>query len=66
MWVVDQNLCVLTPGGLSNSVGKCKNNILSSDLLQTINNTIFDNHFANQYRFDYYAPIDNKNDVDNC
>jgi len=57
---------VLTSGGLSNSVGWCKNNLLSSDLLQTIDDTMFGNHFANQHRFDYPVPIDNENDVDQC
>jgi hypothetical protein len=61
-------VCVLTSGGLSNSVGWCKNNLLSSDLLQTINDIMFDNHyhFVNQHRFDYSVPIYNENDVDNC
>jgi len=40
--------------------------LLSSDLLQTIDDTMFGNHFANQHRFDYPVPIDNENDVDNC
>jgi len=35
---------------------------LSDDLLQGINDTIFDNSFTNQQRFNCYEPCDNEND----
>lgn len=49
-------MCVPTSIGHSNSVGRGKNNFLLDDLLQMINDTMFDNIFANQHRFDYSEP----------
>ena len=34
------------------------------DLLQRIDDTIFDNFFVDQHRFDYHKPSDNEDDVD--
>ena len=51
-------MCVLIYIGPSNSVSRGKNNLLSIDLLQKINDTMFDNLFADQHRFDYFEPID--------
>ena len=53
-------MCVLTYVGPSNSINRGKNNLLSIDLLQKINDTMFDNPFADQHRFDYFEPIDKK------
>jgi hypothetical protein len=32
------------------------------DLLQKVNDTLFDNPFADQHRFDYFEPSDNEDD----
>jgi hypothetical protein len=53
---------VPTSYGLSKLVSKGKNSLLSDNLLQTIDDTIFDNSFADQHRFDYSKPSDNKYD----
>jgi len=55
-----KSLCVPTSGqicisvsqsiGSSKSVNKRKNSLLSDDLLQGINDTMFDNPFTNQQR----------------
>ena len=55
-----KSMCVLIYIGPSNSVSRGKNNLLSIDLLQKINDTMFDNPFADQHRFDYFEPIDKK------
>jgi len=39
-----------------------KNNLLSDDLLQSIDDTMFDNSFVDQHRFHYYNPSVNEND----
>jgi len=44
-------VCVSTSAGLSNSVDRGKNSFLSDDLLQMINDIMFDNRFAYQHRF---------------
>ena len=56
---------VSTSTGLSNSISKGKNNLLLDDLLQSIDDIMFDNSFVDQHIFDYYEPSDNKDDVDN-
>jgi hypothetical protein len=56
---------VSTSTGLSNSISKGKNNLLLDDLLQSIDDIMFDNSFVDQHVFDYYEPSDNKDDVDN-
>ena len=38
---------------------------MSDDLLQIIDDIIFDNPFAHQHRFNYSEPSDNEDDVDN-
>jgi hypothetical protein len=40
-------MCVTTFAGLSNAVSRGKNNLLSDDLLQRIDDTMFDNPFVN-------------------
>jgi len=40
---------------------KIKIFLLSDDLLQMIHDTIFDNQFTNQYRFNYSRPNNNEN-----
>jgi hypothetical protein len=55
-------LYVSTFVDLSNPVSKGKNNLLSNDLLQMINDTMFDNIFVDQYRFNYSKPGDNEDD----
>jgi hypothetical protein len=55
-------LYVSTFADLSNPVSKGKNNLLSNDLLQMINDTMFDNIFVDQYRFNYSKPGDNEDD----
>jgi len=57
-----KNVFVPTSYGLSKLVSKGKNSLLSDNLLQTIDDTIFDNSFADQHRFDYSKPSDNKYD----
>jgi hypothetical protein len=56
---------VSTSTGLSNSISKGKNNLLLDDLLQSIDDIMFDNSFVDQHIFDYYELSDNKDDVDN-
>ena len=51
-----------TSTGPSKSVNKCKNNLLWDDLLQRIDDTMFDNPFADQHRFNYSELDDNKDD----
>jgi len=51
-----KSMCVLTYIGPSNSVSRGRNNLLSIDLLQRIDDTMFDNPFADQHRFDYFEP----------
>jgi hypothetical protein len=58
-----KSVCVPTSIGPSNSVGRDKNSLSSNDLLQRINNTMFDNHFADQYKFKYSEPSNNEDDV---
>jgi len=53
---------VPTSSGLSKLVSKGKNSLLSDNLLQTIDDTIFDNSFANQHQFDYSKSSNNKYD----
>jgi hypothetical protein len=48
--------------GPSKLVSRGKNNLLSDDLLQKIYDTMFDNPFPDQHRFDYSEPGDNKDD----
>jgi hypothetical protein len=55
-------LYVSTFADLSNLVSKGKNNLLSNDLLQMINDTMFDNIFVDQYRFNYSKASDNEDD----
>jgi hypothetical protein len=38
--------------------------VLSDDLLQMIDDIMFDNLFVAQHRFEYYEPSDNEDDVD--
>lgn len=40
---------------------KIKIFLLSDDLLQMVHDTIFDNQFTNQYRFNYSRPNNNEN-----
>jgi hypothetical protein len=40
-------VCVQTSVGLTNSVGRGKNSLLPDDLLQIIDDNMFDNPFAN-------------------
>ena len=47
--------------GPSSSISRGKSSLLS-DLLYMINDTMFDNLFVDEYRFDYFKPSDNKND----
>lgn len=54
MWVVDKTICVLILVGPSNSVSRGKNSLLSNDLTQRIDDTMFDNSFVDQYRFGYF------------
>ena len=37
---------------------------MSDDLLQMIDDIMFDNLFVAQHRFEYYEPSDNEDDVD--
>ena len=60
-----ESVRVSTSTGLSNSISKGKNNLLLDDLLQSIDDIMFDNSFVDQHIFDYYEPSDNKDDVDN-
>jgi len=53
---------VVTYAGPLKSVSKDKNNLLSDDLLQMIDDTIFGNLFVDQHRFDYSEPSDNEDD----
>jgi hypothetical protein len=54
---------VLTFVGPSYSISRGKNNLLSIDLLQRINDTMFNKPFVNQYRFDYFEPNNNEDNV---
>jgi len=47
---------------LSKSVNRGKTNLLLDDLLQKVNDTLFDNPFADQHRFDYSKPNNNEDD----
>jgi hypothetical protein len=57
-----QSVCVPISARPSNSVSRGKRSLLSDDLLQMIGNTMFDNPFAKQHRFDYSELSDNKDD----
>jgi hypothetical protein len=50
------------PQNPSKSVSRRKNCLLSNDLLKRIDDTMFDNPFADQYRFDYSEFSDNRDD----
>jgi hypothetical protein len=47
---------------LSRLVSKGKNNLSLDDLLQMSDDTMLDNSFVDQHRFDYYESNDNKDD----
>jgi hypothetical protein len=55
-------VCLSTSVGHSNSVSRGKNSLLLVDLLQRIDDTMFDNPFDDQHRFDYFEPSDNEDD----
>ena len=57
-----KNVFVPTSSSLSKLVSKWKNSLLSDNLMQTIDDTIFDNLFADQHQFNYSKPRDNKDD----
>ena len=59
-----KSVCVLISASPTNSVDRGKNSLLLYDLLQIIDYNMFNNYFANQYRFDYYEPSDNEEDDD--
>jgi hypothetical protein len=40
----------------------CKNSLLLDNLMLRIDDTMFDNSFVDQHRFDYFKPSDNEND----
>jgi len=53
---------VPTFASILKSFSRGKNNLLLNDLLQKINNTMFDNLFVDQHRFNYSKSSDNEND----
>jgi len=55
-------VCLPTSDGSSKSVSKGKITLLSDYLLQRINNTMFDNLFTDQYKFDYSESSGNEDD----
>ena len=68
-WIVDKltnlvlyvnsqpkSVYVSTSANPSNSISTGKNIVLSDDLLQIIDDTMFDNPFVDQYRFNYSEP----------
>ena len=59
-----KSMCVLTSSNPLNSVGIGKNSLLLDDLLQMIDDTMFDNHFVDQHMLDYSKPNENKEDDD--
>jgi len=54
--------CITTFASPSKSVSRGKNNLVLDDLLIRIDDTMFDNLFVNQYKFDYFKFSDNEND----
>jgi len=57
-----KSLRITTFASPSKSVSRGKNNLVLDDLLMRIDDTMFDNLFVNQYRFDYFEFNDNEND----
>jgi len=55
-------MCVPISTNPSKLVSRGKNNLLSDDLLRRTNETMFDNSFINQHRFDYSESSDNEDD----
>ena len=51
-----KSVYVSTSANPSNSISTGKNSVLSDDLLQIIDDTMFDNPFVDQYRFNYSKP----------
>jgi hypothetical protein len=51
-----KSVYVSTSANPSNSISTGKNIVLSDDLLQIIDDTMFDNPFVDQYRFNYSEP----------
>ena len=57
-----KSLCVPTFVCPLKLVSRGKNNLLLEDSLWNINDTMFDNSFANQHIFHYYELSDNENE----
>jgi len=62
MMVLYVSMCVSTSVGPLKSVSRGNNSLWSDDLLQLINDTMFDNPFADQYKFNYSKSSENEND----